>query len=433
MSMPSPFTLSLIVIVALSVTGLPLAYAMIGGSILWLFASGLDMGTAAEQLLNGMMASQLLLAIPLFILAAEFMNTGSIMDKLLHFCNAIVGRFRGGLAQVNVAQSVIFASMSGSALADAAASGKLMQTLMTRDGKYPPAYAAALTCVSSIIGPIIPPSIPLVLFALVSDTSVGFLFLGGIVPGLLLGAVQSGLVAFTAKRRNFPIEEKVPLREMPRVTWEAMPALMMPVILLGCMYSGITTPTEAAAVAALYALLISAFLYRSVRMKDVYHSLVSSARVTVSISMLIAGALVFNFVITSENIPKTLSAMLKTYELSPLVFLFVVNVLLLILGCFLEGTTIILVILPVLLPTAQSLGIDMVHFGVMCVVNIMVGLVTPPYGLLLFMMNKIADVSLRDMVRELMPFLYVTFGALALITFVPGFVLFLPRLMGYAG
>ena len=433
MNLTSPFALAVIAIVVLSVTGLPLAYAMIGGSILWLFLSGLDLGTAAEQLLNGMMASQLLLAIPLFILAAEFMNTGSIMDRLLHFCNAIVGRFRGGLAQVNVVQSVIFASMSGSALADAAASGKLMQSLMTRDGKYPPAYAAALTCVSSIIGPILPPSIPLVLFALVSDTSVGYLFLGGVVPGLLLGAVQSGLVAFTAKRRNFPIEERVPLRDMPRVTWEALPALLMPVILLGCMYSGATTPTEAAAVAAAYALLISALLYRSVTLKDVYRSLASSARVTVSISVLIAGALVFNFVITSENIPKTLSVMLKTYELTPVVFLLAVNVLLLVLGCFLEGTTIILVILPVLLPTAEALGIDMVHFGVMCVVNIMVGLVTPPYGLLLFMMNKIADVPLRDMVRELMPFLYVTFGALALIVFVPDFVLFLPRLLGYKG
>ena len=377
MNLTSPFSLAVIAIIVLSVTGLPLAYAMIGGSILWLFLSGLDMGTAAEQLLNGMMGSQLLLAIPLFILAAEFMNTGSIMDRLLHFCNAIVGRFRGGLAQVNVVQSVIFASMSGSALADAAGSGKLMQSLMTRDGKYPPAYAAALTCVSSVIGPIIPPSIPLVLYALVSDTSVGYLFLGGIGPGLLLGAVQSGLVAFTAKRRNFPVEERVPLREIPRVTREALPALLMPVILLGCLYSGITTPTEAAAVAALYALLISALLYRSVRWKDVYQSLATSARVTVSIGMLIAGALVFNFVITSENIPKTISAMLMTYELSPLMFLLFVNVLLLVLGCFLEGTTIILVILPVLIPAAQSLGIDLVHFGVMCVANIMIGLVTP--------------------------------------------------------
>ena len=276
------------------------------------------------------------------------MNTGSIMDRLLNFCNAIVGRFRGGLAQVNVVQAIVLASMSGSALADAAASGKLMQTMMTRDGKYPPAFAAALTCVSSVIGPIIPPSIPLVLYALISDTSVGYLFLGGVIPGLLLGAVQSGLIAVVAKRRNFPVEKRVPLRELPRVTWEAMPALLMPVILLGCMWSGITTPTEAAAVAAAYALLLSVLLYRSVGVKDIYDSLVSSARVTVSIGMLIAGAMVLNYVITSENIPKTLSAFLKAHELSPLVFLLFVNVLLLILGCFLEGTTIILVILPVL-------------------------------------------------------------------------------------
>ena len=433
MNFASPFALSLVAIVGLSLVGLPVAYAMIGGSILWLFLSNLDMATAAEQLLNGMMASQLLLAIPLFILAAEFMNTGSIMDRLLRFCNAIVGRFRGGLAQVNVVQSIIFASMSGSALADAAASGKLMQSLMTRDGKYTPAYAAALTTVSSVIGPIMPPSIPLVLYALVSDTSVGYLFLAGVIPGLLLGIVQSGLIAITARRRNFPVEERVPLSKLPRITWEAFPALMMPVILLGCLYGGITTPTEAAAVAAAYALLISAVLYRSVSVTGIYRSLVSSARVTVSIGMLIAGALVFNFVITSENIPKTLSAMLKTYELSPLVFLLLVNILLLILGCFLEGTTIILVILPVLLPTVTALGIDPVHFGVMAVVNIMLGLVTPPYGLLLFMMTKIADVPLRDIVREAMPYLYVMFSALAIITLVPDTVLFLPRLMGYKG
>jgi len=433
MNLTSPFSLALVAIVGLSLAGLPVAYSMIGGSILYLFLSGLDMGTAAEQLLNGMMASQLLLAIPLFILAAEFMNTGSIMDRLLTFCNAIVGRFRGGLAQVNVVQSIIFASMSGSALADAAASGKLMQSLMTRDGKYTPAYAAALTTVSSVIGPIMPPSIPLVLYALISDTSVGYLFLGGVIPGLLLGAVQSGLIAFTAKRRNFPVEERVPLRNLPRITLDAFPALMMPVILLGCLYGGVTTPTEAAAVAAAYALLISAFLYRSVRLKDVYHSLATGARITVSIGMLIAGALVFNFVITAENIPKTLSAMLKTYELSPLVFLLVVNVLLLILGCFLEGTTIILVILPVLLPTVTALGIDPVHFGVMAVTNIMLGLITPPYGLLLFMMTKIADVPLRDIVRESMPYLYVMMGALAIITLVPDTVLFLPRMLGYKG
>jgi tripartite ATP-independent transporter DctM subunit len=429
----SPFALCVAAIVALSLIGVPVAHAMIAGSILYLSLKGLDMGTAAEQLLNGMYTSYLLLAIPLFILAAEFMNSGSIMDRLLRWCNALVGRYRGGLAQVNVVQSIVFASMSGSALADAAGSGKLMQSLMTRDGKYTPAFAAALTAVSSVLGPIIPPSIPLVLYALVSDTSIGYLFLGGVIPGLLLGAVQMTLIAFTARRRNFPVEPAVPLREWPRLTWEAFPALMMPVILLGCLYSGITTPTEAAAAAAAYALAVSAFLYRSTGWRDIYNSLVTSARITVSIGMLIAAALVFNYVITIENIPRTLSAFLKGYELSPLSYLLIVNVILLVLGCLLEGTTILLVIVPVLLPTAHALGIDPVHFGVVAVVNIMIGLVTPPYGLLLFMMEKIAEVPLKDIVREVMPFLAVMIGALALITLVPDLVLFLPRLMGYKG
>jgi tripartite ATP-independent transporter DctM subunit len=429
----TPFALALAAIVALSLLGLPVGHAMIAGSILYLYAKGLDLGTAAEQLLNGMYTSYLLLAIPLFILAAEFMNSGSIMDRLLRFCNALVGRWRGGLAQVNVLQSLVFASMSGSALADAAGSGKIMQALMTRDGRYPPSFAAALTAVSSVIGPIIPPSIPLVIYALVSDTSIGYLFLGGVIPGVLLGAVQMGLIAAVAKKRGFPVEPAVPLREWPRVTWEAFPALMMPVILLGLLYSGVTTPTEAAAAAAAYALLVSALLYRSVTWAGIYQSLDRSARVTISIGMLIAGALVFNYVVTAENIPKALAAFLKGQELSPFTFLIGVNLLLLALGCFLEGTTILLVIVPVLLPTAHLVGIDPVHFGVVVVVNIMIGLVTPPYGLLLFMMMKIAEVSLKELVREVLPFLWVMLGALALITFVPGLVLWLPRLLGYKG
>jgi len=431
--MSTAFTLCLLAIVTLSLLGLPIGHSMIAGSVLYLWVKGIDLGIAAEQLLNGMYSSYLLLAIPLFILAAEFMNSGSIMDRLLRFCNALVGRWRGGLAHVNVVQSIIFAGMSGSALADAASSGKVMQSLMTRDGKYTPAFAAALTAVSSVIGPIIPPSIPMVLYALVSDTSIAYLFLGGVVPGLLLGGVQMSLIAAAAKKRNFPVEAAVPLRELPRVTWEAFPALMMPVILFGLLYSGVTTPTEAAAAAAAYSLLASAILYRSVRWGDVYKSLLGSARITISIGMLIAGALVFNYVVTVENIPKTVAAMLKAYELSPFTFLLLANIILLILGCFLEGTTILLVIVPVMLPTAAALGIDLVHFGVVVVVNIMIGLVTPPYGLLLFMMVKIGEVSLTALVKEVMPFLWVMIGALALMTFIPEIVLFLPKLFGYKG
>ena len=427
------FGLCLIAIVALSLLGLPIGHAMIAGSILYLFVKGIDPGTAAEQLLNGMYSSFLLLAIPLFILAAEFMNAGAIMDRLLRFCNALVGRFRGGLAHVNVVQSIIFAGMSGSALADAASSGKLMQSLMTRDGRYTPAFAAALTAVSSVIGPIIPPSIPMVLYALISDTSIGYLFLGGVIPGLLIGASQMGLIAITARRRNFPVEAKIPLRELPRITWEAFPALLMPVILFGLLYSGITTPTEAAAAAAAYALLASVLLYRSVGLRDIYNSLNTSARITISIGMLIAGAMVFNYVVTVENIPKSVAAILQAYQLSPFTFLLFANILLLVLGCFLEGTTILLVIVPVLLPTAIALGIDPVHFGVVCVVNIMIGLVTPPYGLLLFLMVKIGQVSLTELVREVLPFLWAMIIALALMTFVPEIVLWLPRVFGYKG
>jgi tripartite ATP-independent transporter DctM subunit len=241
------------------------------------------------------------------------------------------------------------------------------------------------------------------------------------------------LIAATAKRRNFPVEPPVPLRELPGITWRAVPALLMPVILLGLLYSGVTTPTEAAAAAAAYALLVSAFLYRSVRLQDLYQSLLSSARVTISIGMLIAGALVFNYVVTIENVPRTLAALLKAHELSPLAFLVFANLVLLVLGCFLEGTTILLVIVPVMLPTARALGIDPVHFGVVAVVNIMIGLVTPPYGLLLFMMTQITGVSLRELMREVTPFLAAMIGALALITFIPDLVLFLPRLLGYKG
>ncbi|WP_439589623.1 TRAP transporter large permease [Hydrogenophaga sp.] len=433
MNFTSPFSLALGAIIVLSLLGVPVGQAMIGGSILYLYLKGMDMGTAAEQLLNGTYQSFLLLAIPLFILAATIMSSGSVMDRLMRFCNAIVGRFPGGLAQVNVLQSIVFASMSGSALADAAGSGKLMQVMMTKDGKYTPGFAAALTAASSVIGPILPPSIPLVLYALVSGTSIGYLFLAGVLPGLLLGGVMMVLIHYLAKRRKFPVEPPVPLREMPRITREAFPALMLPVVLLGCLYTGVTTPTEAAGLAAAYALLISVALYRSIGWRDIHDALMSSARISISIGILIAGALVFNYVITVENIPASLSSLLATFNLSPLGFLLLVNLLLLGLGCFLEGSTIILVILPVLLPTATALGVDPVHFGLVAVLNIMIGLVTPPYGLLLFMMTKIANVSLTVLVVEMVPFLVVMIGTLALVTLWPDMVLFIPRLAGYSG
>jgi C4-dicarboxylate transporter DctM subunit len=433
MTFASPFSITLVVITALAFMGLPIGLSMISGSILYLWLAGADMGIAAEQFLNGMYANYVILAVPLFILAAEFMNVGSMTERLLNFCNVLVGRFRGGLAQVNIVQSIIFAGMSGSAIADAAGSGKMMQNMMTREGRYTPSFAAALTAVTAVVGPIIPPSIPMIIYSLVSDASIGYLFLAGMVPGLLMAGLQMVQVVITARRRNFPVEEPVPLREIPGITIRAFPALMMPVVLLGCIYSGITTPTEAAAIAAAYALLISVVLYRSISFKDFYGSLAASAKSTASIGMLIAGALVFNYVVTIENIPDSIRVMLTGWDLSPTGFLILVNVILLVLGCLLEGTAILLIIVPVFIPTAQALGIDLVHFGVVVVVNIMLGLVTPPYGLLLFIVAKISGAPIKDIILDAAPFLFWMVVCLAFITFVPDSVLWLPRLLGYQG
>jgi tripartite ATP-independent transporter DctM subunit len=433
MNFASPFSITLIVITVLAFLGLPIGLSMISGSILYLLLIGADMGIVAEQFLNGMYSNYVILAVPLFILAAEFMNVGSMTERLLNFCNVLVGRFRGGLAQVNIVQSIIFAGMSGSAIADAAGSGKMMQSMMTREGRYTPSFAAALTAVTAVVGPIIPPSIPMILYSLVSDASIGYLFLAGMVPGLLMAGLQMVQVVITARRRNFPVEEPVPMREIPRITVRAFPALMMPVVLLGCIYSGITTPTEAAAIAAAYALIISVFLYRSISIRDFYGSLAASAKSTASIGMLIAGALVFNYVITIENIPDSIRDILTAWDLSPVGFLILVNVILLILGCILEGTAILLIIVPVFIPTAQALGIDLVHFGVVVVVNIMLGLVTPPYGLLLFIVAKISGAPIKDIIVDAAPFLFWMVVCLAFITFVPDSVLWLPRLLGYQG
>lgn len=433
MTISLAFGLSLGLLTVLAFLGLPMGLAMICGSVLYLFMRGQDPGIIAEQFLNGMYSNYIMLAVPLFILAAEIMNSGTLSDRLLKWCDALVGRFRGGLAQVNVLQSIVFAGMSGSAVADAAGSGKMMQHMMTKDNKYTPSYAAALTAVTAVIGPIIPPSIPMVLYALVADTSIGYLFLGGVIPGLLMAGVMMVQIAITARVKNFPVEEPVPFRKLPRMTWEALPVLFMPVVLMYGIYGGITTPTEAAAVAAAYALLVSALIYRAVKAPDLYQSVLTSAKTTASIGMLIAGALVFNYVVTVENIPRTISAILLSWDLNPVTFLILVNIILLILGCVLEGTTILLVIVPVLIPTAQALGIDMVHFGVVAVVNIMLGLITPPYGLLLFIMTRISGSPMRAIIGDVMPFLWSLIGALIVFTFVPETVLWLPRMFGYAG
>ncbi|MAM63322.1 TRAP transporter large permease [Maritimibacter sp. UBA3975] len=431
--MIEPFTLTLILIVILSLFGASVGLAMMGGSFVYLVLMGFDPSIASETMLQGLFNNYTLLAIPLFILAADIMNIGSLADRLLRFAQALVGRFRGGLGHVNVVSSLIFSGMSGSAVADAVGMGKIIINLMTRDGKYSKSYAAAITAATATVGPIIPPSIPMVLYAIVSDQSVGFLFAAGMAPGLLMALAMGVMNYIIARRRDFPVDEVVPLRELPRITWKALPALMLPVILLGGIYGGIVTPTEAAAVAAFYALLISVLLYRSVTFKAFYEALLGSARSTASVGVLVAGAITFNYVITREQLPVSIADLLSQYEFTRFQFLIVINVLFLLLGMVLEGGAILLIIVPILIPSVQAMGIDLVHFGVIVVVNAMLGLITPPYGLLLFITSNITSEPIGRIIRDVVPFILALFVALMIITFVPDFVLFLPRLLGYQG
>ena len=405
--MSLPFVLLLAGFFGLAAFGVPVAYAMFIASIGYLLFTGADIGLLAEQMLNGMFDSFVLLAVPLFILAANLMNAGGVTDRLLAFCQALVGRLKGGLAQVDILVSIVFAGMSGSAVADAAGPGKLVTMMMVKTGRYPPGFAAAVACASAVIGPIIPPSIPLVIYALISDTSVGYLFLGGVAPGLMLGVALMVLVAFVSEKRDFPRGEIVPLRQFPRVTLQALPALMLPVILLWGIYGGATTPTEAAALAAVYALALASFYYRTVGFRDLIETLIASSRSTAVVAVLIAGAFIFNYIIATEGVPAAVASLLDGTELSPVVFLLIVNLIFLVLGCFFDATTLLLVVVPLFIPACRALEIDLVHFGIVVTVNIMVGLVTPPYGVLLF--------------------------ALLILILVPETVLWMPRQFGYVG
>ena len=415
----------------LAAIGMPIAYATICAAVLYLAVSGPDIGIAGEQIIYGLYDSFVLLAVPLFIVAANIMNAGSVSERLLQFCIAVVGRFKGGLGHVNVVASLIFAGMSGSAVADAAGIGKVIIDMMVKSGQYTRGYAAAITAASATIGPIIPPSIPMVLYALVSDTSVGYLFLGGVLPGLLMGLVLMVMNTVISHRRGFRVDAVVPLRDIPRITLRAFPVLLLPVILMFGIYGGATTPTEAAAVAAAYALLISAVLYRSISWGDLREIMLGSLKASASVGLVIGGALILNYVVASENIPALLAAQLKGLDVSPMTFLIAVNLLVLALGCLLDATTIILVIVPLFLATCRALGIDLVYFGVVIVVNCMIGLITPPYGILLFVINATTGITLAETIREIGPFLLALLVALALMVAFPEIILWLPQQFGY--
>lgn len=413
--------------------GVPIGYAMIGAGFIYLFLIGGDIGLVAAQGINGLFKSFVLLAVPLFIFAAEIMNIGSVSERLLRFVILIVGRVRGGLAYVNILVSIIFAGMSGSALADAAGPGKLMIDMMTRGGRYSAGFAGALTAASATIGPIIPPSIPMVIYGMISGTSILYLFIGGMLPGLLMALVMAGLVWLTARRRGFPVEPRpAPGTVLPTVLG-AGPALMLPVILLGGIYTGAVTPTEAAAVAAFYAILLALFVYRGMGLSGLVDTLINASKSTGVVAITIIGALFINYVVASERLPVAVGEWIASQELGPQAYMVAVMLLFLVLGCFLDTLLMLLILVPILMPSVHALGIDPVHFGVVAIVNMMIGLITPPYGELLFLVSGISKIPLQELIREIWPFIGVLLAALFAMALFPDIVLFLPRLAGYAG
>ena len=428
-------TFALVVLAGILVAGMlmrmPIGFSMLAAGIGYLLVKRQDLGLAVEQIGNGLYNSYVLLAVPLFVFAANIMNAGTVSDRIFDFCRVLVGRMRGGLAQVDILVSVIFSGMSGSAIADAAGPGLVTIRQMLKKPEYSRGFAGAVVVASSTLGPIIPPSIPMVIYALVSGASVGALFLGGVVPGFLMAFLMMGVVHIIATKRNMPREEKIPLSEWPSILFRGALPLSMPIVLLGGIYSGAFTPTEAAAVAAFHALILAGVVYRALTWKTFWGVVMESTRGSAVITMILAGSFMLNFAFTAEGVPQSMANWVEALQLSSLQFLLLVNLIFLILGCFLDVSVLLLVFVPMLLPTVKALGIDLVHFGVLVVLNMMIGLIHPPFGMLLFVTKALTGIPIGEMMKEGWPFIVMLLLLLLAMTVFPQIVLWLPQTMGY--
>ncbi|PIT77146.1 TRAP transporter large permease [Limnohabitans sp. G3-2] len=428
-------SLALWALVGVVVSGMllrmPIGFSMLMAGVAYLLVKGQDLGLVAEQVSNGLYNSYVLLAVPLFVFAANIMNAGTVSERIFDFCRILVGRMRGGLAQVDILVSVIFSGMSGSAIADAAGPGLVTIKQMLKKPEYTPGFAGAVVVASATLGPIIPPSIPMVIYALVSGASVGALFLGGVVPGVCMTILMMSVVHYIARKRNMPREDPIPLQQWPAILFRGALPLSMPIVLLGGIYSGAFTPTEAAAVAALHALVLAAFVFRALSWRAFWGVVLESTRSSAVITIILAGSFMLNYAFTAEGVPQAMAAWVDNLHLSRLQFLFMVNALFLILGCFLDVSVLLLVFVPMLLPAAKLLGVDLVHFGVLVVLNMMIGLIHPPFGMLLFVTKALTGIPIGDMMREGWLFLLMLLGLLVAITVFPQIVLWLPQTMGY--
>lgn len=407
---------------------MPIGWGMFAGCIAYFLVKGISLKIAVNTTAYGIYNAYILIAIPLFIFTANIMNSSEVTDRIFRFATALVGRFRGGTAYVNILASLIFAGMTGSALADASGLGLIEIEQMKKDG-YDAPFSCAITATTSVIGPTFPPSIPFVVFAMISGASVGKMFIGGILPALILCAVLGLYVCSVSKKRNYPRGQKLSGKQFLSDTLRAVPALLTPIILLIGIYTGVMTPTEAGAVSAFYTLLIAAVVYRTISWKSLQKIIIDTVLTTGSIFLIIAAAYCFSYIITLEQVAPWLSGVTKGIMTSKYVFLLLVNVIFLILGCFVDVNVTQLVFVPIFVPIAKSFGIDMVHFGVMLCLNMMIGLATPPFGMLLFITSGIGKCPLKDVIRETIPIIGFMLAALLIIAFFPQTVLWLPGMI----
>jgi len=410
------------------VLGMPVAVALGLSSILMILVFAQDSLASLSLALYETSEQFTLLAIPFFILGGTFMTTGGVAKRMIRFANACIGHLHGGLAMASVMACMLFAAVSGSSPATVVAVGSIVIAGMVKAG-YPQRFAAGVICNAGTLGILIPPSIVMVVYGAATETSVGKLFMAGVIPGIVLGLMLMAVIYVRARALKLPQQPRASLRDVLVSGRDSLWGLMLIVIILGGIYGGVFTPTEAAAVAALYAFCIAVFVYRDIGMKDVPRVLLDSGKVTVMLMFIVANALLFAHVLTTERIPQTVAGMIVGWGMAPWQFLIVVNLLLLVAGMFMEPTGIILILAPILFPIASRLGIDPVHLGIVMVVNLEIGMITPPVGLNLFVTSGITGMSIGQVVRAALPWTSVLLVFLLIITYVPVISLWLPRLM----
>lgn len=427
--MSFPLFITLLVFILIFILRMPIALGMLASAACYLLVKGADLSLVVNQVMNTYYTNYVIIAVPLFIFTANVMNSGKVTEMIYDFALGLVGRMRGALGQVNILGSLIFSGMTGSAIADAAGLGKIEIEAMTKSG-FEPEFACAITAASATIGPIFPPSIPLVIYAMLSSTSVGALFMGGMVPGVLLAIALMIYVAIVSKKRNYPRGEKIVLKTFISATVKAIPALLTPVILLVGIYTGVMTPTEAGAIAGLYAIIISVFAYKAMGFKDLVEVVKVSIKDIGATSIMIGAATVISYIVAREQLAANIGNWILGITASKYSFLFLVNIVILILGMFMDTSTIQLVFVPIMIPVARALGIDMIHFGLVVTFNMMVGLSTPPFGMLLFITSGISGTPLKGVMKEIIWPIVVMLVVLVLITYFPEITLFLPRATG---